>query len=192
MRKKTNKKYGALYLKCGMIAVIAICMLIIFGSCNPEKRASKLFSKADNKSHITVLNKCSEIAPPISETRDSFIYKQGDPVVFQDTVTIHDTINGKEVVYITQKVKVTDTVYKTKEVTTVDRAKEYALQGQLKAEQDQHAKDNAAKDASIAKYKTEKQYWQYAALSLGGVIALIVIIWAVRLYWKVRKKALPI
>lgn len=175
-----------------LIGITVLMLLIGSLSCNSPKRAerqaAKLFSKADNKDHITVLNKCSEIAPPVSSTRDSFIYKQGDPVVFQDTVMIHDTVNGKEIVYITQKVKVTDTIYRTKEVTTVDRAKEYALAGQLEAEHNAHMKDNADNKSTITKLKTERNYFIWAACIGWGLILLrlIYVVW-LKKYFAVGK-----
>lgn len=190
--KMPNMKNILAYSGITMVVIALLAFIMSLTGCNTpkqaERQAAKLFSKADNKDHITVLNKCSEIAPPVSSTRDSFIYKQGDPVVFQDTVTIHDAMTGKEIAYITQKVKVTDTIYRTKEVTTVDRAKEYALAGQLEAEHNEHMKDNADNKSAITKLKTERNYFIWAACIGWGLILLklIYVVW-LKKYFAVGK-----
>lgn len=122
-------------------------------SCNAEKRAvkksDKHFFKAVAWDKANVHGRCSDIAPPIVMTKDSFIYKpgkviykQGEPVYVEvdcDSVTksrnsAHSTGKAN---YIKIKcppcdsVRV-DTAYVSVRNTEVDRNKEIALEAHIK------------------------------------------------------------
>jgi len=152
MTTNNDKYLAGLFLRImlpfiGVILIAAIGLLFLTG-CNAEKRAvkksDKHFFKAVAWDKANVHGRCSDIAPPIVMTKDSFIYKpgkviykQGEPVYVEvdcDSV-VKSFGNRSEIVRVKcppcDSVRV-DTAYVSVRNTEVDRNKEIALEAHIK------------------------------------------------------------
>jgi hypothetical protein len=152
--------------------IIALALLaMIFGalSCNTEKRALKKSDKHFFKSMAwdkpNTHMRCSEIAPPIIMTKDSFIYKQGktiykagEPVYVEVDC---DTVKQTKLVRIKcppcDSVRI-DTAYISVRNTEVDRNKEIAQAAII-----------AKQSAKIASQKTQ--------LNIGYIVLAIIALY---------------
>lgn len=129
------------YITYLMIAIS--CMAMITG-CYTEKKASRQTVKAFTQYPDLISGYCGLWFDPVVMTKDSFIYKpgqiiykKGEPVYVQvdcDSVVKNSTSANK-----TAKVKCppcdsvrVDTVYRSKESTEVNRAKEHSLEATVK------------------------------------------------------------
>lgn len=155
-------------------------------SCNAEKRAvkksDKHFFKAVAWDKANVHGRCSDIAPPIVMTKDSFIYKpgkviykQGEPVkVFVDCDTVKVNSKGEKKAAIPcppcDSVRV-DTAYVSVRNTEVDRNKEIAQAATI-----------SNQDKKIASLQTSLSYFIWATCILGAYTLLrwILRIWGVK------------
>lgn len=186
-----NNRYFAIIFYAGGIALMLAVTLFLLTGCNTEKRAvkksDKHFFKAVAWDKANVHGRCSDIAPPIVMTKDSFIYKpgkviykQGEPVYVEvdcDSVTksrnsAHSTGKAN---YIKIKcppcdsVRV-DTAYVSVRNTEVDRNKEIAQAATIKKQ-----------DAKIARLEHARDVWRIiAAIATAIILLWIVIKW----FWK--------
>ena len=158
-KKRHNKTFGSLIFYV-MLGITIGALIIGLSSCNTTKQSDRHFYKAMRLSQTETGKNCSAAFPPITGTKDSFIYIQGE-----DRIT-HDTIQGNEYLvvgdtvikykYITKTIKSIDTVYKTKEVEKVDKGQVAFLQ----AEKEKNI-------ATIAKQKKALSISLWAIIILG-------------------------
>ncbi len=168
MTKRTKVGWGYI-IAVGFIILCALMIVIGISSCNTERIASKQFDRADRNSHKVVATKCSERFPPVIGKDSIYIYKQGEPIVIQDTVTLFDTINNVQTKYVTRTVNTTDTAFKYIRTTEVNRAREIALENTLKETQEQ-----------LTKSETQCNWWMWIAIAFGSYS---IIRWLVRIIW---------
>lgn len=145
-----------------VISILVICFVLsmAFSSCNTSKQSNKHFYKAMNLDAPLTGKNCSISFPPITATKDSFVYIQGEDVVTHDTVQGNEyLVVGDTVIkykYITKTVKSVDTFYRSSDDTQVDRGKETYLQDQ-----------NEKNIATISKQKKALSISLWAIVILG-------------------------
>lgn len=173
---------------------------ILFIGCNTEKRAAKksdkYFFKSVSWDKTNVHKRCSDIAPPIVMTKDSFIYKQGEviykkgePVYVEvdcDSVINYYKNNsvsaknaqsgatGKESLVVRIKCPPCDSLridsfYHAKYNTEVDRNKEYALQAD-----NQDLRDKLTKAETRLKTHKSVNWVLGIAIALYFIVKLII------------------
>lgn len=197
MAKKLQ--YAITYFFIGI--VILACALGLFSCNTPEKlqrQSDKHFFKALAKDKVNVHGRCSDIAPPIVMTRDSFIYKPGKPILLPgrvDTIEIDcdsvvrnakkDGISANNSTKVKIPVKAADTLaqvdttYKSSNNTAVDNNKVKYLEGVI-----------ADKDKQITALQIELAKKQKAlSIVLWGLIfvtSYTLLRWLLRYFTKGR------
>ena len=147
-----NNRYFAIIFYAGGLALVLAVTLFLLTGCNAEKRAvkksDKHFFKAVAWDKANVHGRCSDIAPPIVMTKDSFIYKPGKYIpssepeyVYVDCDSVvNETKKNGSLLYGSKvnlkcppcdSVRV-DTAYVSVRNTEVDRNKEIALEAHIK------------------------------------------------------------
>lgn len=162
-----------------MIAIAAIGCVFGAVSCNPAKKATKLFYRGMRVDAPTIYNECGKVAPPLDSQWDSTGFKIGEPYLLEpeyvyvncDTVII-DSTKPNRIVKIPCPPCETrvDTFYKYNTKQVVNRAKEYALQAQV---------ENQAKE--IATMKERRNMWRIAAIVLA---CYTLLRWLLRYFTK--------
>jgi len=142
--------------------------------CNSEKKAARLISRAHRINPEVLPKTCGEMYPGVARTDSFVIYKQGDPVVFQDTITQYDTVENVvyQTKYITKQVNTTDTVYKLKTSTIVNRAREQYLSDLL---------DKAKQLIASLQKENEIMLWALAVLAAYTLLRWVLRIWNIKI-----------
>lgn len=163
-KTKHNRSFGKI-VTIAMIFATAFTMVI---GCKTERRAERLIDKGDRIDGRVMPRKCAERFPSINSKDSIYIYKQGEPIVIQDTVTLFDTVNNTVTKYITHTVNTTDTIVRNVRITEVNRAKEVELSNKV------HDLDRA-----LAKSTASGRLWMWIAISEG----FLILIWIVKKIW---------
>lgn len=189
-----NNRYFTIIFPSALLAVALVLILFMFSGCNAEKRAVKKsdnhFFKAVAWDKANVHGRCSDIAPPIVMTKDSFIYKQGETIKVQlppkyITVDCDSLIAGKK----DSKNKNTftipcppcdstyrlDSFLRSSHNVAVDNNKVKALEGVV-----------ASKDAIISQLNNEiasKSTTNRYLWAAGGFAWVLIIVWIIKKVW---------
>lgn len=193
-----NNRYFAIIFPSALLAVALVLILFMFSGCNAEKRAvkksDKHFFTAVAWDKANVHGRCSDIAPPIVMTKDSFIYKpgkviykQGEPVYVEvdcDSVVKSLSSNLSPVKPVRIKCPPcdslrVDSMYRSSHNVAVDNNKVKALEATIKDRDETISK----KDEEIARLKERNRIQLYAIIILAAYTLLrwILRIWGVKL-----------
>lgn len=167
-KTKHNRSFGKI-VTVAMIFATAFTMII---GCNTERRAERLIDKGDRIDGRVMPRKCAERFPSINSKDSIYIYKQGEPIVIQDTVTLFDTINNTTTKYITKYVNTTDTAFRYIRITEVNKARETALENTIK---------NLRYE--LTKSQTEGNIWMWLAIAFGSYS---IVRWLLRIIWNIK------
>lgn len=158
--------------------LLVLFILMMAMSCSSPKKASKQIVRAYVKYPDVVAGHCGLWFEPITITKDSFIYKQG-ATIYKQGEPVYVQVDCDSVVNSSKKpnssnvripcppcdsVRV-DTVYRSRETTEVNKAKEQALQT-----------ENIELKTELATEKQAKENWRKAAIISFVIIALILVI----------------
>lgn len=150
--------------------MLSLCMM--FTGCYSENKAHRQLFKVNSKYPQVVTKHCADIFPEQSFSVDSVVYIQGDVVTALDTVYISDTIAKvvtKNIVHFKRR---TDTVFRLRNLQTVNKAKELLLTA-----------ENQKISTQLAKEQKENNILFWAVIVLGGytILRWIVRFWGIRL-----------
>lgn len=164
-----------------IFAVLA-ALFILTGCYGPQK-ATKQVVKAQANYPEVVAGLCGNFYNPIEWIKDSIVYKQGETVYSHDTVEVdcdsvmrawnNNSRSTSEPPVKPPKTKVpcppcperVDTFYINKTQVQVNRAKELALEADLKS-----------KIAITEKYRTQRNAFIWICIGLSAVLLVIVVI----------------
>lgn len=152
--------------------LITLSWVLLVVGCNSEKRALRHIHKAERINSEIPAKYCAEKYPPIDSINERTIFIPGETIT--DTVETTNLEIIQDTVFITKIKTITvtkhDTVRQVKYEKVVDRAKETALQSDLR-----QATDNAVK------YKQQRNI--YGAIAIG--LALFILIpWVIKRFVK--------
>lgn len=165
-----------------LIATI-LAYLVLTAGCYTEKKANRQVVKAYAEYPDLVNHYCGQWNDPIVMTRDSFIYKPGRilhiPGKTQYVEVDCDSVvrNAKKTAKVqipctTDTIRITDTVYRSRESTEVNRAKERALEAEVR-------------ELTIDKAKLQKAFsiamWCVVLLGIYTLGRWVLRIWKIKL-----------
>lgn len=163
--------------------LIAFSFILMVTGCYTEKRASKQTVKAYVTYPDLISGQCGLWFDPVVMTKDSFIYKQGEIIykkgapqyVYVDCDSVQNPSKSSKIVKIPcppcDSVRV-DTLYRSRESTEANRAKEHAQAAEIKV----LAQDNT-------KLQTQLRIAIYALIALAAYTLgrWVLRIWGVKL-----------
>lgn len=167
--------------------IVAILITCIYTSCYTEKKAERQVIKATIKYPIKINKLISQLNPPVSGTTDSTGISKGNETSSSDTTVIHDTTNNTVYKYINHYTYRTDTIYRVKTQTIVDRALENALKVEVEALNDTIKKKDVTIESWKGKFNNEHdrrqriQKWLWILviyLAVKNVLRIIFPKWA--------------
>lgn len=153
-----------------MLRYLQIILLLFVISCNSERRAWRTIHRAERIDNTVPPKYCADKFKGINSKDSIYIYKQGEPIVIQDTIMQVELVNDTVVLtkVITRNTTTTDTVYRQVKITEQNTAKIVALQGDL---------DKC--NTELTKVRQWRNIWKIIALSCVGLIGL----WIIKKIW---------
>lgn len=145
---------------------------MMFAGCYSENKAHRQLFKVHSKYPQVITKHCADMFPEQSFSVDSVVYIQGDVVTVLDTVFISDTTAKVITKNIVQYKNRTDTVFRLRNIQTINKAKELLLYA-----------ENQKKTIQLAKEQKENNILFWVVVVLGGYTLLrwIVRFWGIRL-----------
>jgi hypothetical protein len=164
-----------------------VCAILLAG-CYSEKKAVRQVGKAQAYYPSVTADFCARTHPIAEFIRDSFIYLQGEPELIIDTMTKSDTVEHYVTRYITKTVKVTDTVYKSrenaKESTAKLEAQRLAFDKKIAEAHDKAEKMYEAFDKLQSKYDKRVARDNIIITGLSILAAYTILRWVFKAIFK--------
>lgn len=153
-----------------MLIITGIAMGVGLVGCNSERRAWRTIHRAERINPEVPPKYCADKFKGVDSKDSIYIYKQGEPVVIQDTVMQVELVNDTVVLtkVITRNINTTDTIYRQVKITEVNKAREVELTNKV----------NGC-NTELTKRTSQRNMWRVIAISCMALIAA----WIVKKIW---------